>query len=187
MRYHPTPMTNAFQFPPKSPRTDPHKHSLALIVDVTKISNIFFRDPKNIFWGRTIAHPGCRGSFWHLLSHPRPLVADSSALFSRWRVRKSAIKALVLTVPASKPRLKVAQSLITTFKNRNHARNASLDNPSLHHTPTHDGTHATHKALGLGPNGASLMPSWWWGGSLGFLAIARSLAADGHFWPKVAV
>ena len=101
MRYHPTPMTNAFQFPPKSPRTDPHKHSLALIVDVTKISNIFFRDPKNIFWGRTIAHPGCRGSFWHLLSHPRPLVADSSALFSRWRVRKSAIKALILTVPAS--------------------------------------------------------------------------------------
>jgi hypothetical protein len=101
MRYHPTPMTDAFQFPPKSPRTDPHKHSLALIVDVTKISNIFFRDPKNIFWGRTIAHPGCRGSFWHLLSHPRPLVADSSALFSRWRVRKSAIKALILTVPAS--------------------------------------------------------------------------------------
>ena len=101
MRYHPTPMTNAFQFPPKSPRTDPHKHSLALIVDVTKISNIFFRDPKHIFWGRTIAHPGCRGSFWHLLSHPRPLVADSSALFSRWRVRKSAIKALILTVPAS--------------------------------------------------------------------------------------
>ena len=101
MRYHPTPMTNAFQFPPKSPRTDPHKHSLALIVDVTKISNIYFRDPKNMFWGRTIAHPGCRGSFWHLLSHPRPLVADSSALFSRRRVRKSAIKALVLTVPAS--------------------------------------------------------------------------------------
>jgi len=102
MRYHPTPMTNAFQFPPKSPRTDPHKHSLALIVDVTKKSNIFFRDPKNIFWGRTIAHPGCRGSFWHLLSHPRPLVADSSALFSRWRVRKSAIKAPILTVPGLK-------------------------------------------------------------------------------------
>ena len=52
----------------------------------------------------------------------------------------------------------VLDNPIPIFKNRkharNHARNASLDNPSLHHMPTHDGTHATHKSLGLGPNGA---------------------------------
>ena len=53
-------MTNAFQLPPKSPRTDPHKHSLALIVDVTKISNIFFRDPKKKL-GPNYRAPGVSG------------------------------------------------------------------------------------------------------------------------------
>ena len=37
---------------------------------------------------------------------------------------------------------------------------------ALARAPTHDGTHATHRALGLGFGGASSMPGWWRGGSL---------------------